>query len=141
MNLARFSLGATSFAFFFFGCWLLVQPDGLAGVGIFLPTETARIEIRSMYGGFEIGLGIFFLLSVMRPSWHRPALMLQAISLASLGFTRLVTTIIADNPNPVMYWFCALELMAAAIGSFAYRRMGTYRRASDRNATSVPPAS
>jgi hypothetical protein len=131
MRLARFSLAATSFAFFVFGCWLLVQPEGVAGLGIHLPSDTAKVEIRSMYGGFEIGLGIFFLLAVMRSSWHRPALMLQAIALASLGSTRLITTLLASNPHPLLYWFAALELAAALIGGIAYQRLGTYRRAGD----------
>jgi hypothetical protein len=134
MRLTRFSLAATSSAFFVFGCWLLVQPEGLSGLGIYLPSDTAKVEIRSMYGGFEIGLGMFFLLAVMRPSWHRPALMLQAITLACLGSTRLITTLLASNPHPLLYWFAALELTAALIGGIAYQRLGTYRRAGDTGA-------
>ena len=128
MILARFSLIAVAIAFLFFGVWLVVRPEDVAGLGIVLPSETAQVEIRAMYGGFEIGLGLFFVLAVTRSSWHRPALMLQAISLASLGLTRLISTLLASSPHPLLYIFAALEITAAVIGFIAYRGLGTYRR-------------
>ena len=123
MTLARFSLIATAIAFLFFGFWLLIQPEGLAILGVQLPTESAKIEIRAMYGGLEIGIGIFFLLSAFRPAWYAAALMLQTMSLGALGLTRLIATILADAPHQLLFVFCALELFAALIGFIAYRRL------------------
>jgi len=123
MNFARFSLAATALAFFFFGVWLLVQPEALGRLGIQLPTDSAKVEIRAMYGGFEIGIGAFFLLALRQPQWYRPALLLQTLALAGLGLTRLVAALVAVAPHPMLFAFCALELIGALMGAVAYRRV------------------
>jgi hypothetical protein len=123
MTFARFSLAATALAFFFFGTWLLIQPEALGQLGIQLPTDSARVEIRAIYGGFEIGIGAFFLLALRHPQWYRPALLLQTLSLAGLGLTRLFAALLAVEPHPMLFAFCALELIGALVGALAYRRV------------------
>jgi hypothetical protein len=123
MGLARFSLGATSLAFFIFGFWLLIAPEALAKIGIQLANDSAKVEIRAMYGGFEIGMGVFFLLAAMRPEWFRPALVLQVVSLLGLGGVRLVTLLMAPDADRLLYLFAGLELVAVVIGYLALRRL------------------
>ena len=123
MGLARFSLGATSLAFFIFGFWLLVAPQALGDIGIQLATPSAQVEIRAMYGGFEIGMGVFFLLAAMRPEWFRPALVLQVVSLLGLGGTRLITLLMTPGADRLMYFFAGLELFAVVIGFIALKRL------------------
>ena len=127
MNFARFSLAATALAFFFFGIWLLIQPDALGQLGIQLTTESARVEIRAMYGGFEIGIGAFLVLALRRPQWYRPALLFQTLSLAGLGLARLVAALLAAAPHPMLFAFCALELIGALVGAIAYRRVAVLK--------------
>jgi hypothetical protein len=123
MGLARFALGATSLAFFIFGFWLLIAPQALGDIGVQLTTPSAQVEIRAMYGGFEIGLGVFFLLAAMRPEWFRPALVLQVVSLLGFGGTRLVTLLLTPGADRLLYFFAALELLAVVIGWFALKRL------------------
>ena len=123
MKLARFSLGATALAFFILGFWLLIAPQGLGNIGIQLLNDSARVEIRAMYGGFEIGIGIFFLIAALRPAWFRAALTLQAVSLLGLGGVRLAALLMAPNAEKILYLFCALELTAVAVAVVALRRL------------------
>ena len=123
MGLARFSLGATSLAFFIFGFWLLIAPQALGDVGIQLATPSAQVEIRAMYGGFEIGMGVFFLLAALRSEWFRPALVLQVVSLLGLGGTRLVTLLLTSGADRMLYFFAGLELLAVGIGWIALKRL------------------
>jgi hypothetical protein len=123
MSLARFSLGATSLAFFCFGVWLLIAPQALGDIGIQLATESAKVEVRAMYGGFEIGMGVFFLLAAMRPGWFRPALVLQVVSLLGLGGVRLISLVMTRGADQILYFFAGLELLAVVIGYVALKRL------------------
>ena len=58
------SIGLT---YLVFGVWLLIHPSALDGYGIVLESATARADMRATYGGFEIGVGLFFLCASMVP--------------------------------------------------------------------------
>jgi hypothetical protein len=76
--------------FLAFGVWLIVDPvGGLATVGIAALNPAGLIELRALYGGLELGLGVFFLLCASRPAWRRPGLWAVLLGNGSIGLTRL----------------------------------------------------
>jgi hypothetical protein len=74
-----------------FGLWLIVDPaGGLATVGIAASNPAGLIELRALYGGLELGLGIFLLLCAARPDWRRPGLWAVLLGNGGIGLVRLV---------------------------------------------------
>jgi len=109
------SLGLTALAFFVFGGWLIVQPEGLEMLGLALTTAAAVTEIRAFYGGLELGCGLFFALAVTRPTWHRPALVLQATSLGLTAAARGLGIVVDGTRQGLVLGLLSAEAVAAAV--------------------------
>lgn len=63
-------------------CWL--QPELLAGIaGVAAGTTTGTVELRAMYGGLQVALGVLSAAAFLRPSLRRPALI--ALSFVGAG--------------------------------------------------------
>ena len=70
---------------FCFGVAYLVRCRTMARmVGIKLPSRQARADYRAMYGGAQIGTGIFFCVAALRPNWLQPGI--SALTLFAFGF-------------------------------------------------------
>ena len=67
-TIARFFLGFTGFIYLLLGIWCAVAPEKTAkGVGFELQPGQGQSEFFTVYGGLEVGLGIFFLWPIFRP--------------------------------------------------------------------------
>ena len=85
-----FVLVLAGLGFLGFGLWLLFDPvGGLASVGIAGTTAAGVVELRSFYGGLEVGLGLFLLICSARPDWRVPGLWLVLLVNLAIGLTRL----------------------------------------------------
>ena len=83
MTLARITLVLSGLAFALAGLAFLAAPAAMTGnVGVELTSVTADNDIRAVYGGLEIGLGIFFLVCLRRPEWFRPGVLAATLALA-----------------------------------------------------------
>ena len=116
MDTGKLAIGMTAAAFAGFGTALLVKPDILRKVGIKPTDANARTEIRAMYGGLEIGFGVFFALAATKPEWRRPALAAIVCSIGALGATRIASAA-AEGADPVMYGLAAPEITAATLAA------------------------
>ena len=68
-----------------FGVAYLLRSHAMARmVGIALPTAGARADYRAIYGGAQVGVGLFFALAAWLPAWRAPGL--AALALFALGF-------------------------------------------------------
>src|SRR5688500_6377603 len=105
MRLAKITLLLTAAGFLLFGTLFLINPRMLEKTGAALLTPTSRFEVRAFYGGFELGLGVFFLLASMRPAWFRVALTAQVVGFAGLVGGRLVAYFIDGAPSADMFLF------------------------------------
>ena len=54
-----------------------------------LSSAVARIEVRAMYGGLQMAIGIFALLGAFRPKYRDPAFMFFTLALTGLALCRL----------------------------------------------------
>ena len=86
-----------------------------------------------MYGGMEIGLGVFLAYALRRNEWRGPALMVIACSIGSLALTRITATAI-EGARPIMYG------LAAAEGSVAFMAITALSR-TDRQESLPEPVS
>ena len=81
-------------------------------VQIELPSAPARADYRSIYGGSQIGVGLFFCFAAWQPSWRPSGL--AALGLFALGFgvTRLAS-LAYDRVGRDPQWVVgALEIVA-----------------------------
>ena len=128
MKLARFSLGLTAIAFALFGVLFISAPRTLENVGAMLLSPSARVEIRGFYGGMELGLGVFFALCAMRPSWYPVGLTAQALSLGGVVVGRLVGAIVDGPPSATILFFWVLETLATVLAVVALKRLDRTER-------------
>ena len=120
MSIGRFSIILSAIVFGSFGIAFLLFPLFMASiVGIELPTPSALIDFRATYGGFEIGLAVFFAVCAFREEWIRPALVAQAVSLGGFAFGRIIGLMLDGTPQTIIYYLLIAELAGCGIGLFA----------------------
>jgi hypothetical protein len=89
MRLGKVMLGLTALVWIGYGGWLLVDPKGLSYAGFDFPHWSVTVEVVAMYGAFEVALGVFALLALLRPrDLLRPALLLWALLYSALVLGR-----------------------------------------------------
>lgn len=122
MIFPRFSLGVTGLLFIGLGVAFLLDPHGMADViGVRADRPRQVVELRAMYGGFELGLGIFFLIAIGRTRWIRAALAAQTLGFLGLAGGRLVGMMF-DGWDRLNLGFFAIELTGALMGAVAFRQ-------------------
>lgn len=121
MQLARISLMLTAIAFGGFGLWLLLQPEGITGLGVELTRPVARAEIRAFYGGLELGMALFFAVSASRPQWFGPGLFVQATALGGAAFGRIFGIVVDGVSDALFFGLLAAELSGCLVGIVALR--------------------
>ncbi|MBL8986973.1 MAG: DUF4345 family protein [Gemmatimonadetes bacterium] len=121
MTFPRVVLGLTGAVFVTLGLGFLVAPEGLLGLmKIQVSPERALLEIRAMYGGLELGLGVFFIVAVFRERWIRAALGAQFLVLGGMGSTRLLALLFAGPSDRLMVAFAVAEVIGAVLGIGAF---------------------
>ena len=64
--------------------------DVIPGMNVYdLSNAVARTEVRAMYGGLQMAIGLFALLGVLRPKYRDAALTFFVIALTGLSLCRL----------------------------------------------------
>jgi hypothetical protein len=121
LALPRTSLGLAGVTFVGVGLAFLIDPDRLSSiVEIEARRPRASIELRAMYGGFELGLGVFFLVAAARSRWTRAALAAQVLTLSGLALGRLWGMFVT-NTDRLMLLFAAIDIGGAVVGAIAFR--------------------
>ena len=120
------ALGAAGFVLF--GLVLLAAPDTLALVDIAPSTATARSDLRAIFGGLELGFGVWLALATRRPAWHEPALLAQLLALGGAVAGRLASLALDGVPRPITFALGGLELAGALLAAGALRWRGGARR-------------
>jgi hypothetical protein len=64
--------------------------DIIAGMNVYdLSSAVARTEVRAMYGGLQMAIGVFALLGAFRPRYRDAVLVFFVLALTGLGLCRL----------------------------------------------------
>jgi len=121
MTFPRVVLGLTGAVFVTLGLGFLVAPEGLLGLmKIQVSPERALTEVRAMYGGLELGLGVFFIVAVFRERWIRAALGAQFLILGGMGSTRFLAMLFSGRTDRLMLALAVAELIGAVLGIGAF---------------------
>ena len=118
MTLSRIALITAASGFTGFGIACLVRPKSmLKRVDVRAQSARGTTELRAMYGGLELGLGVFFAVAAAKPEWSRPALLAQTLGLGALAASRLAG-ILTDHPRgALMKVLFVAESSAAGLGA------------------------
>lgn len=89
-----------------------VQADGTHGV----------VELRAMYGGLEVGFGLFLMWCVGDPSRHRAGLFAALCQVGGLGLIRTLATLWMGVDGWMMPLLCVAEIGGALTCALLLRR-------------------
>jgi len=101
MLFARSVLWLSALSFLAFGIVYLVSPTlWTEPTGMVLDEPAARTDVRAVYGGFQLGVGLFLLWSTRDRERWRSALLLTTLA---IGACRLIG-IVADNAGTLFHF-------------------------------------
>ncbi|AHG89119.1 Protein of unknown function DUF4345 [Gemmatirosa kalamazoonensis] len=119
------TLGALGFLAF--GVTVLAAPGLLAVIDVTAATATARSDVRAVYGGMELGVGVFLVLCARRAEWRRAGLAAQALAMGGVVTGRVVSLAVDGVPRPIALGFWAVELAGALLAIVALHAMRSER--------------
>ena len=122
MNLPRLFLAVNAVTFLAFGVAFLVAPVELAGnAELGVATPTARAEVRTIFGGFEVGLAAFLFACLARPDRVATGLLCSALTMTGFALARGASALLDGPVAPVMYWLLAAEVGGIAMSLVGWR--------------------
>ena len=99
MLLGKSVLGLSTVVLIGYGLVSLISPAIPAGyAGLVLSNGDAFAEIGAMYGGLQIGVGLFCALALLKPDFYRSGLTLLVLVSGALALARLISFLIAPDP-------------------------------------------
>ncbi len=81
----------------------------------------AVADIRATYGGFETGMGLFFLVCAVRNIWLGPALAAQMFAFGGFAFGRVLGIVLDHAFEPMTLMLFGLEFGGFILASVAYQ--------------------
>lgn len=121
--LLKVALWINAVVFLGLGVWLIVDPvGGLSGVEVTVRNAAGATELRAMYGGLELGLGIFGVLAALRPAWRVPALWAFTLAVGCLGAVRGLSSLLTEGHSPMLWKLFATEAIGTAMNVAALRQ-------------------
>jgi len=123
MTFAKVLLGFNGLIFAVYGAVCLVVPSLPAGyAGMDLPGASATTEVVAMYGGLQLGLGLFFLRAIARPELLDEGLFVMALLIGCLASARAIGLLVHGtteyNVGAVAY-----EATTAVLAVVAWKRL------------------
>jgi hypothetical protein len=100
----------------------LIWPESWAGdvipnMDVYdLSSAVARIEVRAMYGGLQMAIGVFALLGAFRPKYRDSAFVFLLLALTGLALCRLAGMIVEGESTYLSF--------GAAIAPGQYNQVG-----------------
>ena len=110
MNLAAIYLGVGGLITFGLGVAYLIRSERMARmVGIELRSARARADYRAIYGGSQVGLGLFFLWAAYHSRWLGAGLAALALFALGFGVARLLSLALDRAGRNVQWIVGAIE--------------------------------
>ncbi|MEL7309979.1 MAG: DUF4345 domain-containing protein [Pseudomonadota bacterium] len=124
MKLARVVLWIFALMTLTFGAVSLVAPQIIAGaIKIEMLTPGAMTEIRSFYGGLELGLAAFWIAGAIKPELTRAALVSMVLAWGAVALSRIAGLVIDGGTASSLYYALVSEVAAAVMAYIALIRL------------------
>ena len=112
--LCKIFLGVTGFVFASYGLMCLFVPTTVGEAAeLGLASEVAVAEVRAMYGGLQLAIGVLALLGSFRPALEKTALLSLCFLFAGLAGGRLFAIALASEAG--VYNYAAFGYEAASV--------------------------
>ena len=96
--LATIYLGFQALLYLALAAWCTLAPDGTSkALGFGLTNGSARSEYITVYGGLELGMAVFFLLTALNPDWRRMGVLFALSTYGCLALFRLGTLLFVPD--------------------------------------------
>lgn len=132
-RLARIGLGFTALVFAGLGVAFLGWPLEMGrSVDVTVTSDVGTVELRAMYGGFELGFAAFLVACMRRRDWLAPGLLVTALTIGSLGATRVASGLALGafrGAHPIL---AAVEIGGALLAAFLWTRVRASLRDQSR---------
>lgn len=122
--LGKIVLWGSAIIFSSYGLMCLISPSVPAGyAGLEMITGDGYVEIGAMYGGLQIGFGLFCLLGALRSDLHRPALISLVTVVGGLALGRLYSVLTGTEAiGTYTYGAISYEFITATLAAIALRK-------------------
>jgi hypothetical protein len=120
MTFPRGYIGFTGLAFLGLGILFGLRPETANYIGIELPTASARNDVRAVYGGLELGIGLYLLWSLFRTEHLRAAIAFTIAGFACLAGVRGVSLLFDGPHDSTTYTLLATEVAWLVAGVAAW---------------------
>ena len=122
MRFGRILLALVGIAFAPYGFFCLVSPQSVAEfTGMLLPNASALTEVRAMYGGLQLGLGLLFVGFAIRKRSVETGLVVLIVLLGSLALARAFGLFNDGFSNYNVFGF-VFESVSTILGIVALRQ-------------------
>ena len=122
--LGKIVLWVSTITFISYGLICLVSPSVPAGyAGLEMISGDGYAEIGAMYGGLQIGFGVFCLLGALRSDLHKPALTSLVVVVGGLAIGRIYSTLTGtEQIGTYTYGAMVFEFLTATLAAVALRK-------------------
>jgi hypothetical protein len=91
----RVFLAVSALVWLPYGLWCFARPEILAAfAGLAATTPTAIAEVRAMYGGLQIAIGVLAVVALARPHHRRSVVLTLGLLTGGLGIARLLAVLL-----------------------------------------------
>lgn len=114
---------------FFWGVWgviCVITPEAwsgqvIPGMNVYdLSTAVARTEVRAMYGGLQIAIGILALIAIFQPRHRETALLFYVVALTGLASSRIAGLILEGSEHIFLFTWAVTADTYNQIGLTSY---------------------
>ena len=131
MRFARIILALSSVPFIFIGTAFTLFPVPMGDlVGVSLVDATAIADVRAVYGGLQLGCGLFLGLAAFNVAWSRAGLAAQLALYGGLAGARFLSYFVTGLPSSLGLALHAGELVAFSLGVVAWSKCSSSTRES-----------
>ncbi len=128
--LANLFLRFTGILFALYGGFLYLDPQYLMELLALGDGSAARVEVRAMYGGLQLAMGVFLILASLRgPLYTEVALVVAIAVFAGLATARAAGLMI-DGVDGYNLGACIYEAISLVIAILLYQKQRSANQAS-----------
>tara|TARA_B100000214_G_scaffold55088_1_gene35142 strand:+ start:68 stop:454 length:387 start_codon:yes stop_codon:yes gene_type:complete len=94
------------------GGWALIEPSSFAEfVGLTINSNLGSAEIRSVYGGINLLIGLFALAAIFQSKHEELFMKILIFVILGILLGRMVSFAFGELDSPVLWWWIAFELV------------------------------
>ena len=106
-----------------FGLYCFFVPGSLQeAAGVAATNETGTTDLRAMYGGLQIAIGMLAVLALRDAARVRSTLLTLVVLVGGIGIARVLGAMLGGDTSPFTLGAAAFELAAAACAAWLLAR-------------------